>query len=272
MDTARGSHVGGSDRRVASIKPRVTASGCDKQRKVSGPFIAANNPASLRRYIPARRARVIAWHSQLDTPRRRRLPSAGYGRVGGMSEDLSKLAAAVCEAVHRHAAAVLDRSDDRVAAGPALSAALQDYGVAVVNAGLEAPEGLDDFDEWLDEEDGVEHPEEEPDTSDRIAVFLRADLAVEDLGRLRVRAIEEMQECCPVEPGEDPAAAVESPYRAVFHVLGHGRWVFDDEAMQQVGLRPVAETLETMPVEALSEKADDYPWGPLLEVLDQEEQ
>ena len=189
-----------------------------------------------------------------------------------MTTDLSALADAVSEAVRRHAAAVLDSTEDRAAAGPALTEALEAYGVAVINAGSELPEGLEDFDGFLDEEDGIEHPEEEPDTGERVAVFVRADFVVDDLAVLRAAATEAMQSCCPAAAGEDPADAVRDPDQAVTQLLGHHWSVFDPEQMERHGLRLVAETVDAVAVPADSDMVEDYPWGPLLDLQDEQDE
>lgn len=178
-----------------------------------------------------------------------------------MSSDLSSLCDAVCQALRRHATAVLQGSDDRRAAGPALIAALDDYGAGVAHAGGDLPEGLDDMEAWLDEEDGIDHLEREADTSDRVAVFVRADLAVDDLEKLRANALAEMQSCCPMEPGEDPSKAVRRPPDAVAQLWSHNSSVFDPEQVERHGLRMVAETLQTAAAEADALDDEDYPWG-----------
>ncbi len=180
-------------------------------------------------------------------------------------------AEAVCAAVRKHAAAVANTADDRAEAGAALVRALDEYGAAVINAGYEPPDGLDEFDAMLDEEDGVYHPEDEPELGDRVAVFVRADFLVEDLEVLRAAAIARMQDCCPVPAGEDPAASVRHARAAVAELLGHHEPVFDHERMQTHGLRLTAESLSTVSVEPGAEDAEDYPWGPLLQLLDEDD-
>lgn len=188
-----------------------------------------------------------------------------------MSKELMNQADAVCAAVRKHAAAAANTGDDRAEAGAALVRALDEYGAAVINAGYEPPDGLDDFDAYLDEEDGVHHPEDEPELGDRVAVFVRGDFLVEDLDALRAAAIEQMQACCPVPVGEDPAESVRDARDAVAQLLGHHKPVFDEERMQEHGLRLTAEFVDTAAVEPLAEDADDYPWGALLQMLDDDE-
>lgn len=143
-----------------------------------------------------------------------------------------------------------------------------------MNAGSEPFEELTDFDMYLDEEDGIEHPEEEPDTSDRVAVFVRADFAVEDIEALRGAAMGEMQSCCPVAPSQDPADWVRSPAQAVGHLLGHHKPVFESDRMDPFGLRLVAETVQTVPLGPPAHEEDDdfmHPWAPLLHLVDEED-
>ncbi len=187
-----------------------------------------------------------------------------------MSSELMEAAEAVCTAVRRHAAAVADAADERAEAGAALVSALATYGAAVVNAGFEAPEELEDFDAWLDEEDGVHHPEPEPEVGDRVALFVRADFVVEDLDALRAAAIELMQACCPVPADEDPSAAVRDPSAAVLHLFGHLESVVDHEQMQARGLNLVREHVTTASVEPPDDEVAEDPWAPLWQLLDED--
>ncbi len=188
-----------------------------------------------------------------------------------MSQELMNQADAVCAAVRKHAVAVANTADDRAEAGAALVRALDEYGAAVINAGYEPPEGLDEFDALLDDEDGVYHPEDEPELGDGVAVFVRGDFLVEDLEALQAAAIEQMQTCCPVPAGEDPAESVRDPRAAVAQLLGHHQPAFDDERMQRYGLRLTAEFVATAPVEPHAEDAEDYPWGSLLQLLHEDD-
>jgi len=97
-----------------------------------------------------------------------------------MSAELLQVADAVCEAVRRHAAALVEGTGDRHAAGVDLSTTLQRYGLTLNGVGVVPPDGLNDFAPWLDEEDEVEHQDEtEPDSSrHKIGCFLRVDLGV----------------------------------------------------------------------------------------------
>lgn len=116
-------------------------------------------------------------------------PPARRGHDWWMSSDVRTSADTLAQAVMRHAQAVGDASPEaRQQAGRALVQALEDYGVAVVNSGNELPVEFEDFDAWLGEEDGIEHPEPEPDLRQRIAFFTRTDLAVSDPDRLRAAA------------------------------------------------------------------------------------
>lgn len=187
-----------------------------------------------------------------------------------MASNLRELADAVCAALVRHANAVSEGTGDRADAGPALVAALQRYGLAVVNSGAEPLEELDEFDEWLDEDDGIEQPDPEPDMIERVAVFVRADFAIEDVDELRASAIEQMQSCCPVPTGQDPAEWVRAPAQAVAQLLSHHLPVFEPDQMERHGLRVVAETVLAVPVGPEAEDSEDYPWGALLDDLSDE--
>lgn len=87
-------------------------------------------------------------------------------------EDLPAVARRLADAVLRHAQAVADDDPDpRMTAGRALTAALSAYGIAGVNAGSEPVDGAEDFDAWLDDEDGVHHEEDPPDHRERFGIL-----------------------------------------------------------------------------------------------------
>lgn len=188
------------------------------------------------------------------------------------SDDLLRAADTVCDAVRRHAASVAAASTDRVHAGPALVAALDEYGIAIANAGSEPPEGLADFEGWLDEDDGVEETDEEQDRRGHVALFVRADFAVVNAESLRASAIEQMQACCPVPPGEDPTGEVRRLADAVAHLFGHGRPVFDPPDVEQHGLQLTSEHIQAVPVDPDEDDLVIDPWTPLLRLADGNDQ
>lgn len=183
-----------------------------------------------------------------------------------VTSDLTTAAEAVCEAIRRHVAAVEANTEDRSAAGAALVGTLDAYGVAVVNAGSELPDEFDSFDAWLDEEDGIQHPEEEPEPNERIAVFVRADFAVEDLATLRAAGLQALDECCGETVDGSLEDQVRTPADALGHLLGHTRSVFDDTLP---GLRLLSEHVVT--IGGVPEALDESPWEPLLELANAED-
>ena len=182
-----------------------------------------------------------------------------------MSSNLAAAAEAVAEAVRQHAAAVQDSAPARPERAAALVAALDDYGAAVLNAGLELPEDFDDFNRWLGEEDGVPHPDLEPEPEQRIAVFLRADFTVEDIDALRAAGLERLVECCPVHAF--PEEHVHHPADALQNLLGHAP-VFQAEEMARYGVGLLSEHIMVLGGVEESDFPEGNPWEPLLHLDD----
>lgn len=152
-------------------------------------------------------------------------------------EDLPAVARRLVDAVLGHAQAVADNDpDQRITAGPALTAALEAYGIAVVNAGSEPIDGIEDFDAWLDEEDGVHHEEDPPDHRERFGIFVRADVAVRDWPLLRAEATKAVQQCTGEESAQvmDATGALQS-YFGIDPVLDHAR-------LDAIGVEALFET------------------------------
>ncbi len=143
----------------------------------------------------------------------------------------------------------------------ALVEALEDYGIAVFNSGTKLPEDFNAFNEWLDEEDGVEHPEPEPDLRQRIALFTRTDLAVTDLNRLRAAAAERLADCCGPAFG-DVDAAVAGPADAIGHLVGHAPTSLEPDTVEEFGLDYLSWT-STIVAGVSEDEFDDDPWSPL---------
>ncbi len=181
-----------------------------------------------------------------------------------MSSDVQSSAEMLAQAVLRHARAVGDGSPEaRQQAGRALVQALEDYGVAVVNSGNELPDETEDFDAWLGEEDGIEHPEPDVDLRQRIALFTRTDLAVSDPDRLRAEAASRLADCCGATI-DDLDAAVAHPADAVAHLVGHEPTSLEPDTVEEFGLDLLSWTSTT--VAGVSEDDfDDDPWGPLMQ-------
>lgn len=179
-----------------------------------------------------------------------------------MTSEVGAAAENLVEAVRRHAAAVTGTVDEaRKQAGRGLVEALDGYGSAVVNSGNEWPEDLDGFDEWLGEEDGIEHPGPEPDLRQRIALFTRTDLAVTDLSRLREAAAQRLAECCG-DTVDDVDAAVADPADAISHLVGHVPTPLEPDTVEQFGLDLLSWTSTT--VAGVTEyDFDEDPWDPL---------
>jgi hypothetical protein len=187
-----------------------------------------------------------------------------------MTEDVRDTAQSLADAVLRHAELVAGSdAEGRQEAGRALVAALDAYGVAVINAGNELPEEFEDFDSWLGEEDGVEHPEPEPDLRERIALFTRTDLAVTDVGRLRSAAAARLAECCG-DTVDDVELAVAHPAAAVSHLVGHEPTTLEPDTVEEFGLDLLSWTSATV-AGVIEDDFDDSPWEPLLAVADDEE-
>jgi hypothetical protein len=139
--------------------------------------------------------------------------------------------------------------------------ALDDYGVAVINSGNELPDEFEGFDQWLGEEDGVEHPEPAPDPRQRIALFTRTDLAVSDLNRLRAAAASRLADCCG-DTVDDVDSAVAHPADAVSHLVGHEPTSLEPDSVEEFGLDLLSWTSTTV-AGVTEDDFDDNPWGPL---------
>lgn len=181
-----------------------------------------------------------------------------------MGEPVRESATAVCAAVRRHAAAVAKGREDQTVMATALVAAIQAYAAAVENEGWEAPDGLEHVDEWLGLVDDVSDDGDTTVHRNRVAVFVRADFAVEDMDLLLKGVSSPSDQAQWATHREIPNAAPQHALAAWFDSRG----VFDDEAMNRVGLRLVAEGVQVTAVDALSLEAADYPWGPLMDVQD----
>lgn len=181
-------------------------------------------------------------------------------------EDLPAVARRLADAVLRHAQAVADNDpDQRITAGPALTAALEAYGIAVVNAGSEPVDGVEDFDEWLDEEDGIHHEEDPPDHRERFGIFVRADVAVRDWPLLRAEATKAVQQCTGDESAQvmDAAEALQS-YFGIDPVL-------DDARMDAIGVETLFETSVVVRGVVEPELPLDDFWKPLDSIRGDEE-
>ncbi len=139
--------------------------------------------------------------------------------------------------------------------------ALDEYGIAVKNSGNDLPDEFEGFDEWLGEEDGVEHPEPEPDLRQRIALFTRTDLAVSDLDRLRTAAASRLADCCG-DTADDVDAAVAHPAAAVSHLVGHEPTSLEPDSAEKFGLELLSSTSTTV-AGVTEDDFDDDPWRPL---------
>ena len=177
----------------------------------------------------------------------------------------------LAQAVLRHAESVAGSEPERrQEAGRALVAALDAYGIAVINSGNELPEEFEGFDGWLDEEDGVHHPEPEPDLRQRIALFTRTDLAVTDVDRLRSAAASRLAECCG-ETVDDVESAVAHPADAVSHLVGHEPMSLEPDTVEEFGLDLLSWTSATI-AGVTEEDFEESPWAPLLAAAGDEEE
>lgn len=145
----------------------------------------------------------------------------------------------------------------RQEAGRALVEAMDAYGVAVASSGAEVPEDLAEFQDWFDEEDGMERPEADPDQ--RVSLFTRTDLFVQDLDLLQATAATRLASCCG-EVTDDVGGAVANPADAVGHLVGHEPTSLDADDVEQYGLRLLSWT--SVAISGLPEYDDD-PWAPL---------
>lgn len=186
-----------------------------------------------------------------------------------MTTDVLDTARAVAQAVLRHAERVAaGDAEGRQDAGLALVAALDEYAVAVINSGNDLPEDFESFDAWLGEEDGIQHPDPEPDLRQRIALFTRTDLAVTDVDRLRAAAASRLAECCGDTVGEvEPA--VMHPADAVSHLVGHEPTSLEPNTVEAFGLDLLSWTSTTI-AGVTEDDFDDSPWAPLLDAADDE--
>ncbi len=185
-----------------------------------------------------------------------------------MTAEVLDTAGSLIEAVLRHAASVTDPDvEGRQEAGRALVAALDAYGVAVL--GNELPEDFDGFDGWLGEEDGVDHPEPEPDLRQRIALFTRTDLAVTDVDRLRSAAASCLAACCG-DTVSDVVSAVANPADAVSHLVGHEPTSLEPDTVEEFGLDLLSWTSVTVGG-VTEDDFDESPWSPLLVAEDGQE-
>jgi hypothetical protein len=181
-----------------------------------------------------------------------------------MSSDVRTSADTLAQAVLRHAQAVGDASPEaRQQAGRALVEALQDYGVAVFNSGNELPVEFEELGLWLGEEDGIEHPEPEPDLRQRIALFTRTDLAVSDPDRLRAAAASRLADCCG-DMIDDIDAAVAHPADAVSHLVGHEPTSLEPDTVDEFGLDLLSWTSTTV-AGVTEDDFDEDPWSPLIQ-------
>ncbi len=181
-----------------------------------------------------------------------------------MTSDVPTAAESLVQAVLRHAQAVAGAGaspEARQQAGRALVQALDKYGIAVINSGHDLPDEFGGFDEWLGEEDGVEHPEPEPDLRQRIALFTRTDLAVSDLDRLRAAAASRLADCCG-DTVDDVDAAVAHPAHAVSHLVGHEPTSLEPDSVGKFGLDLLSWTSTTV-AGVTQDDFDDDPWSPL---------
>jgi hypothetical protein len=185
-----------------------------------------------------------------------------------MASELERAARAVADAVLAHARAVSDDGAGRPAAAGALTQALDEYGAAVVNAGLDAPQGLGEFEAYLGEEDGVEEEPEPSVPGERLALFVRSDFAVEDPDRLKAAALEQIGSCCGGVYAEDD---VRTAVDALSHLFGHRPLIGVDGS---AGVVPLAETALALRVERTTDgpPSEDVeatgldPWAPLREL------
>jgi hypothetical protein len=187
-----------------------------------------------------------------------------------MTSDVEHTAQTLAQAVLRHAELVSGTGgEERREAGRALVAALDAYGIAVINSGNELPEDFEGFDEWLGEEDGIEHPEPEPDLRQRIALFTRTDLAVADVDRLRSAAASRLAECCG-DTVDDVESAVAHPADAVSHLVGHQPTSLEPDTVEEFGLDLLSWASATI-AGVTQEDFEENPWAPLLTAADDEE-
>jgi len=190
----------------------------------------------------------------------------------GVTQQLLEAAAAVADAVLSHARAVAAESSDRPAAARALTKALDRYGNAVSDVGEDIPLGVDTFEDYLDEKDGVEEDPELPTTGERVAVFIQADFKVEDGDLLRAAAVAEVRLCCDNKDDPNSEYEMHTAAQAVSHLIGH-RALFDADWLASAGVFPVAEgSLALTPTP--SADPDDFlddKWRPLLEHLNRRE-
>ncbi len=189
--------------------------------------------------------------------------ASGRRHHGCMTADVRDTAQTLAQAVLRHADLVAGSdAEGRQEAGRALVTALDAYGVAVVNSGNELPEDVEGFDEWLGEEDGIQHPEPVPDLRQRIALFTRTDLAVTDVDRLRSAAASRLAECCG-ETVDDVDLAVAHPADAVSHLVGHEPTSLEPDTVEEFGLDLLSWTSTTI-AGVTEDDFDESPWAPLL--------
>ena len=187
-----------------------------------------------------------------------------------MTADVRDAAQTLVQAVLRHAEMVVGSdAGGRQEAGRVLVAALDAYGVAVLNSGNELPEDFEGFDEWLGEEDGIQHLELEPDLRQRIACFSRTDLAVTDVDRLRSAAASRLAECCG-ETVDDVQAAVAHPADAVGHLVGHEPTSLEPDTVEDFGLDLLAWTSTTI-AGVTEDDFDESPWAPLWAAVEDEQ-
>ncbi len=180
-----------------------------------------------------------------------------------MTAEVRDTAQTLAQAVLRHAELVAGSDAvGRQDAGRALVTALDAYGVAVLNSGNQLPEDFEGFDEWLSEEDGIEHPEPEPDLRQRIALFTRTDLAVTDVNRLRSAAASRLAECCG-DTVDNVELAVANLADAVGHLVGHEPTTLEPDTVEEFGLDLLSWTSTTV-IGVTEDDFDDNPWAPLL--------
>ncbi len=166
----------------------------------------------------------------------------------------------LAEAALAHARSVVSGPPQaRQEAGRALVQAMDAYGAAVAGAGGDVPEDLAEFEDWFDEEDGVERPEANPDH--RVSLFTRTDLFVRDLDRLRAAAAARLASCCG-DVTDDVSAEVSSSADALGHLVGHEPTPLDGDNVEQYGLQLLSWTSEAI---AGLPDYDDDPWSPLRE-------
>lgn len=175
------------------------------------------------------------------------------------------------DAVKRHLAAVLEADPvERQSAGRDLVEALDAYGAALANHGADVPDELGAFPSWLDEEDGVELPDPEPDLRQRVALFSRTDLAVADPELLRSTAVERLADCCG-DVFDDLDEAVHAPVDAVGHVFGHRPTSLEPDDVERFGLEVLSGTTVAVAVDADTDTALEDPWAPLREPDDDDD-